>query len=162
MFGKHYETMYTGSMVGAGALAFAVMGWVIAKQRPSREFGSVVEINPKLLAFIIGEKEEDVEKEVEKMCQPDPHSRSKEEEGRKLVRLEQFNYRVVNGAKYRAMRDEEKRREYDRERKRENRGKKGKGGKNNVPCKSWDKGVADVNKKYETGQEPTEPNERGN
>lgn len=108
-------------MIGAGALAFAVMGYVIANGRPDREVGMQVELNPKLIAFVLGEKEEDVEKAIEWLCSPDPHSRSQECEGRRLVRLSQFAYQVVNGAKYRAIRDEERRRETDRESKRRQR-----------------------------------------
>lgn len=121
MYGKHFSSMYEGSMIGAGAVTFAVMGYVIANGKPDREVGMQVDLNPKLLAFILGEKEEDVEKAIEKLCSPDPESRSREEEGRRLVRMSQFSYRVVNGAKYRAIRDEERRRETDRESKRRQR-----------------------------------------
>ncbi len=59
-FGKHHASMYTGSLVGKGAEVFAVMGYVIANMKPRRagengEWRMVVEMNPKLLAFILGE-----------------------------------------------------------------------------------------------------------
>lgn len=126
MYGKHFASMYEGSMVGAGAVVFAVMGYIIANAVPDREVGTQVELNPKLLAFILGEKQSEVEKAIEFLCAPDKNSRSKEEQGRRLVRIGQFSYRVVNGAKYRAMRDEEKRREQNREAKRRERLKNGK------------------------------------
>lgn len=126
MYGKHFASMYEGSMVGAGAVVFAVMGYIIANAVPDRTVGTQVELNPKLLAFILGEKEADVAKAIEFLCTPDGNSRTKEEQGRRLVRLGQFSYRVVNGAKYRAMRDEEKRREQNREAKRRERLKNGK------------------------------------
>ena len=115
--------MYSGSMVGAGALPFAIMGYVIANGRPDRTVGMQVELNPKLLGFILGESEESVEKAIDFLCSPDPRSRSKEEEGRRLIKLGEFCYRVVNGAKYRAIRDEERRRETDRNSKRRQREK---------------------------------------
>src|ERR1700742_1263807 len=34
-YGKHYAGMYEGSMVGKGAIAFALMGYVIANMRVS-------------------------------------------------------------------------------------------------------------------------------
>lgn len=115
MFGKHFESMYSGSMVGSGALVFAVMGYVIANQKPDREFGSQVELNPTLLAAILGEEKKDVEKAIEYLCKPDPESRSKEHDGKRLIRLAQFSYQVVTGAKYRKIRDAETRREQGRE-----------------------------------------------
>lgn len=115
MFGKSFESKYTGSMVGAGAMRFAVLDFVITTQKPSREWGSVVEINPVLLGAILGESVEDVGEAIDFLCAPDPNSRSKEEEGRRMVKLGEFLYRVVNGAKYRAIRDEEARRTQNRE-----------------------------------------------
>ncbi len=115
MFGKSYESKYTGSLVGAGAMRFAVWDFVITTQKPSREWGSVVEVNPILLAAILGESVEDVSEAIEFLCKPDLKSRSKGEGGRRMVKLGEFLYRVVNGAKYRAMRDNEERRTQNRE-----------------------------------------------
>jgi len=104
-------------MVGKGAEVFAVMGYVIANMVPDRTAPGrmVVELNPRLLAFIIGEKEETIESAIEVLCSPDPESRSKEEDGRRLIRTGQYEFHVVNGWKYRARRDPEKRREQNRE-----------------------------------------------
>lgn len=126
MYGKHFASMYEGSMVGAGAVVFAVMGYIIANAVPDRTVGTQVELNPKLIAFILGEKQSEIEKAIEFLCATDANSRTKVEQGRRLVRLGQFSYRVVNGEKYRAMRDEEKRREQNREAKRRERLKNGK------------------------------------
>ncbi len=114
MYGKHHATMYEGSMIGAGAVAFAVMGYVIAKQVPDRTVGSQVELNPKLLAMILGEPEKEVLKAINYLCSPDPNSRSPESGGRRLVKLGTFAYQVVNGAKYMAIRDQESRRAQNR------------------------------------------------
>lgn len=126
MFGKHFASMYTGSMFGAGAITFAVMGYVIANAQPDREVGTQVELNPKLLAAILGEKEKDVQSAIDKLCSPDSKSRSEGKGGRRLIRLGQFSYQVVNGAKYRAIRDEEQRRVQNREAQRRKRLKNGK------------------------------------
>lgn len=112
-------------MIGAGSAVFAVWGYVIANQRPDRTVGSQVELNPKLLAFILGEKEKVVEDAIAFLCAPDSKSRTKAEQGRRLVRLGEFTYRVVNGAKYLAIRDEEARRQQNREAKRRERLKPG-------------------------------------
>lgn len=102
--------MYTGSMVGKGALTFAVMGYVVANSKPDKNVGTQVELNPVLLSAILGEAVESVEKTIEFLCSPDPKSRSKGEDGRRLIRIGEYDYRVVNGEKYRNIKNEEDRR----------------------------------------------------
>lgn len=61
---------------------------------------------------------------VEALSQPDPGSRSAEEEGRRIVLLDEhraWGWRIVNYEHYRNIRDEEDRRAYFRERKRSQR-----------------------------------------
>lgn len=55
MYGKSFESMYEGSMIGAGINVFAVWNYIITKGRKG-----FVEINPKLLAFTLGGTEADV------------------------------------------------------------------------------------------------------
>lgn len=121
MYGKHYESMYTGSMRGKGSAFFAVWGYVISHAKPSKAHGSVVELNPEILAFLIGEKQEVVDRVILEFQQPDPKSRTPDEEGRKLVSIGGYEYRVVNGAYYRGLRTAEERREYNREKQAEYR-----------------------------------------
>lgn len=115
MFGKLYESLYEGSMVGAGSVVFAVWTYVIAKQRPDKVVGAQVTLNAKLLAVVIGEPEEAIEAAIKFLCSPDPQSRTKKEGGRRLIRMGEFDYQVVNGAKYREIRDEEQRRMQNRD-----------------------------------------------
>lgn len=97
-------------------MAFAVWGWIISHQVPNRgrnEF--TVEVDPGLVAYQIGKvTEEEVRRQIEEFCQPDEKSRTKDEEGRKLVEINPYCYRVVNGAYYDQLRREEHRREYNR------------------------------------------------
>lgn len=125
MFGKHFESMYQGSLVGSGAEVFAVWGYVISHMRPPT---FTVELNPKLLAFILGEPEKEIESAIEVLCAPDPKSRTKGREGRRLVREGEYQYLVVNGAKYQAIRRAEERREYHRQYGQERRGGNGSDG----------------------------------
>lgn len=108
-------------MVGAGAPVFAVWAYIIANQKPDRTVGMQVELNPKLLAFIIGETEESIDDTIAYLCAPDPESRTRDHEGRRLIKIGQFDYQVVNGMKYRNIRDEESRRTQNREAKRRER-----------------------------------------
>ena len=110
MYGKHFEGTYTGSMFGAGALVFAVWGYVIANTRKS-----YVELNPNVLAAVIGDvTPAAVSKVLEFLCAPDPHSRSKKNEGRRLIREGQFMYYVPTYTDYNSIRDEGARKDYMR------------------------------------------------
>lgn len=130
MYGKHYRSMYEGSMMGAGAVVFAVWGYVISHMEPHREMGAHVEINPKLLAVLIGEREQSIREALGVLMGTDKESRSKDEEGRRLVKVGEYGYRVVNGAKYLAIRNEEERRAGNAERQRKFREKqRAKGGR---------------------------------
>jgi hypothetical protein len=115
--------MFEGSMVGAGCPTFAVWSYVITKMREDREVGAQVDLNPVLLSAILGEKAEVIERVIEKLCEPDARSRTPDEEGRRLVKVGTFSYRVVNGAKYIAIRNADQKRASDRERQRKKRAK---------------------------------------
>jgi len=110
--------MYKGSLVGAGFNVFAVWNYVIT----NTHFG-VIELNPKLLAAILGGEIGEVESAIEFLCKPDAESRSKDEEGRRLVKEGQFQYRVVNWAEYQKLRSEDELREYNRRKQAEYRAK---------------------------------------
>lgn len=101
-------------MVGAGAIVFAVMGYVIANFELDRAVGAQVRLNPVILGAILGENPKDIQKAINYLCSPDPLSTSAEQSGKRLIKLGQFDYRVVNGAKYHAIRNAEERREQNR------------------------------------------------
>lgn len=120
MFGKIFDTMYTGSMVGAGSTVFALMPYAVTHCNAD----GFVELNPKLIGAIFGEPVEKVEEAIEYLCAPDPDSRSEDEEGRRLVKEGAFLYRLVNHAKYRHLQNAEAQRAKTRERVRKHREKK--------------------------------------
>lgn len=124
MYGKHFASLYEGSMIGAGSHVFAVWGYVIANQEPDRQVGSQVRLNPKLLATIIGDTERRMVEAIEYLCKPDTKSTTRDKQGKRLVKLGEFDYQVVNGAKYRAIRDQETRREQNRQAQRRHRVRK--------------------------------------
>jgi hypothetical protein len=130
MFGKSYESMYTGSMVGAGLNVFAVWNYIIT----NTHFG-VIELNPKLLHAILGGELSEVEGALEYLCSPDPDSRSKEEGGRRIVKEGQYQYRVVNWEAYQRMKNADDLRRYNRVKQSEYRARKkaaGNGGSNEI------------------------------
>ena len=111
MYGKIFESLYDGSMVGAGPTVFAVWGYCIAKA----DRGGVVNLNPVLLAPIIGTSMVDIERAIEYLERPDPNSKNPDHEGRRLLNMSGFAYFVVSHAVYRRMNNGEDRREYMRE-----------------------------------------------
>jgi len=90
-YGRLFRSMYTGSMYGAGACVFAVWTWVIA----NKDENGIVEINPICLANTLGEPVKNIEQAIEYLCNPDPRSRTKLEEGRRLIRTGEFEHKVV-------------------------------------------------------------------
>jgi len=112
VYGKHFSSMYEGSMIGAGLNVFAVWGYIISHA----DFNdSCVELHPKHLALILGCSKEEVVKAIEYLMAPDPDSKSKEEEGRRLLKKGEYLYFVVNFKRYRTYKTTSDRRSYNRE-----------------------------------------------
>jgi hypothetical protein len=101
--------MYTGSMIGSGPVVFAVWGYVIAHARNGQ-----VELNPALVGHLLGCSEDDVVSAVTFLSAPDPRSRNRNLEGRRLVRESEYGYAVPSHQHYQGIRDEDDRREYMR------------------------------------------------
>lgn len=118
-FGKIFESTFTGSMVGSGASVFAVWSYVIANTRPP----GLVEINPVILASMIGAGVNDIESALDYLQAADPRSRSKDCEGRRLIKVDDFLYSVPTWQKYRDSRNDEERRAYNAEAARKHRAK---------------------------------------
>ena len=118
MYGKIFETLYEGSMVGAGPVVFAVWGYCIAKA----DRAGVVILNPALLAPIIGTSRREIEQAIEYLESPDERSKNPEHEGRRLVNMSGFAYSVVSHAIYRNIKTSGERNEYMREYMRKRRG----------------------------------------
>lgn len=107
-------------MRGAGADVFAVWGYVISHVRTD----SLVELNPEIIAFLIGMTKERLDKAMEFLESPDPISRNQEYEGRRLVKRGQFEYFVPSAAYYRGVRSSDDLREYNRIKQRESRARR--------------------------------------
>lgn len=118
MYGKFFESTFTGSMLGAGPEVISVWAYIIAHAKNGQ-----VEINPKLVAFSIGMSVESVQGAIEYLCAPDPQSRNKDHDGARLVKEGELAYIVVSHDKYKNMRTADERREYNRIKKRESREK---------------------------------------
>jgi len=127
VYGKSYESKFEGSMVGSGLHVFAVWDYITTKARDG-----YVEVNPELLAFTLGGKDQDpkvIEDALEFLQRPDAKSRSQKEEGRRIVQEGRFMYRVVNWEEYNRIRTESDRREYNRVKQAEHRARVRENGK---------------------------------
>lgn len=96
-------------MYGAGLHVFAVWGYVISHARDG-----TVELNPKKLADTLGGTTVEIESALTFLTSPDPRSRCKEAEGRRLVKEGEYQYRLPSWEVYRAIRDEVGRKEQNR------------------------------------------------
>lgn len=105
IYGKIFGTMFEGSMVGAGSHVFAVMAYVISHMQPGPDKVEFVRLQPTILGAVIGEDEAEIEKAISYLCKPDPKTTTEGEGGRRLIQVEQFVYRVVNGKHYRSIVD---------------------------------------------------------
>jgi hypothetical protein len=110
MYGKVFDQLFTGSMVGAGAHVFSTFTYMIA----CCDSEGVVDVHPITVGAILGEPPERVEAALLYIQAKDAKSRSTELEGRRAVQLLPHRYQLVNYKKFRDIRNEEDRREQNR------------------------------------------------
>ena len=112
MYAKLFTSIYQGTLRGDshGLLVFTNL---IAHA----DSAGHVDIHPRAIADEVGLTLEQVRAALLKLEAPDEESRSPELEGRRIVRLNEhrdWGWQVVNYLTYRAIRDEEDRREQNR------------------------------------------------
>ena len=111
MYARVFQSMYSGSMYGAGSVIFAVWGWILGHH----DQDGFVEINSAVLADILGDPKQKVDEAITYLANPDPESRSKACDGRRIEHIEAFLYYVVNHKEYDKIRKSEDRRSQNRE-----------------------------------------------
>jgi len=111
MYGKHFSSMYEGSMVGAGAHVFAVWGYCISNADQDTH---AVRLNPVLLSVVLGEPVDRIKDAIKYLCADDPDSCCTDEDGRRLVNTSGMEYHVVTHEQYRDIKTSSDRREYNR------------------------------------------------
>jgi len=116
MYGKHFASMYTGSMFGAGVHVFAVWGYAIAHAK-----NGVVELHPTYLSAVLGCNENDVKKAIDYLCREDQKSRNSTHQGRRLIKDGQFQFSIPTHEIYRNILNEDERKAYFRRKKQEER-----------------------------------------
>ena len=112
MYAKLFTSIYQGTLRGNshGLLVFTNLLAHCDKE-------GVVDMHPKGIAEEVGLSIEQVKVALIELESVDEESRSHEENGRRIIRVDEhraWGWRVVNYAKYRAIRDEDDRREQNR------------------------------------------------
>ena len=104
-YGRIWEGMYEGSMVGAGPEVFCLWPYVVTKMRQVDGVAQVM-LNPDLLRVVFGVDDvEFVRRGIAKLCEGDESSKNgKENGGRRLYHISGYCYGVTNGARYMAIR----------------------------------------------------------
>jgi hypothetical protein len=88
MWGKAFRSLYTGSMINSAPENFLVWNYIIANTDLKSH---LIELNPKILAFIFNVEVEKIEKAIDYLSSPDLSSRSKDYEGRRIIKTEHCN-----------------------------------------------------------------------
>jgi len=117
MYGKVFSSLFSGSMYGAGAHVFAVWCFALA----CKDSDGFIELNPKLLAGVLGEPEEEIARAINYLLLPDEASRTPDEGGRRMTREGQYLYHIVNHKEYTKIQDREALNRYWAEQKRKSK-----------------------------------------
>ena len=141
MYGKLFEQMYKGSMIAAGWEALIVMQQLVILADRHGE----VEMTPQAISNTTTIPLDIVEKGLQVLMEPDPMSRSKAEEGRRIVLLDPdrpWGWRLVNYQYYVELASKEDKRRKDAERLAEKRNENN-NSQDVAKCRSMSQSVAD-------------------
>jgi len=111
VYGKLFKQMYEGSLAAAGWQAIVTLQQLVIL---ADKYGTV-DMTPEAIARLTTIPLEHVRVGLAALEQPDPESRTPDEDGRRIVRLSAgrvWGWRIVNYEHYRTIRSAEERREY--------------------------------------------------
>lgn len=121
MYAKVFATMFDGSLHGHWEAIVTFTAMLVLSDQNGE-----VDITPKALAAKTSIPLDIIERGIADLERPDPESRTPDEGGRRIVRLDphrSWGWRITNHKHYREIRTAEERREYFRLQKREQRAK---------------------------------------
>jgi len=132
VYGKIFDSIYDGTLVEDWRALVTFQQMIILSDSQG-----TIDITPRALSRRTGIPIEHIEAGIHVLESPDPYSRSPEEEGRRIVRLDShrdWGWKIVNHSSYRNMKDHEDRRDYKRRKQKEYDAKaREKSNKNNTP-----------------------------
>lgn len=112
MYVKVFETIFDGSLYGQFEPTVVFLAMLVIAKREG-----IVDMTPQAIAARCGYPLDIVERGIHALEQPDPLSRTPDEDGRRIVRLEEhrnWGWRITNYEKYEKIRSAAERREYFR------------------------------------------------
>jgi hypothetical protein len=112
VYAKIFSSLYKGTMRGQSHLLL-----VFTNLLANASSDGWVDMHPAAIADEVGLTTDEVKAALLKLEATDPDSRSPEEDGRRIVRLDEhrsWGWRIVNYVKYRQIRNEDDRREQNR------------------------------------------------
>ena len=112
LYAKLFTSIYQGTLRGNshGLLVFTNL-------LAHADQAGVVDIHPRAIAEEVGLTRDQVQVAIDELEAPDIESRSPEEEGRRIIRIDDhraWGWQIVNYIKYRSIRSEDDRREQNR------------------------------------------------
>ncbi len=112
MYGKIFESMYDGSLFGNWEAIVTFQQMIVIC-----DSGGIVDITPQALAARTSIPLKHIKNGIEFLEQPDKHSRSPTEDGRRLIRIDNersWGWQIVNHSYYRQLSSRQDKREKDR------------------------------------------------
>lgn len=122
MYGKLFASLFTGSMRGKGDLQLT-----FAYMLANASSDGICDFAPQCISDATGKPLKLIESCIEELSAPDPMSRTRTDEGRRIALLDPsrpWGWRIINHAIYRAIQTREAMKEAERLRKREYRASK--------------------------------------
>lgn len=116
MFAKVFRTLFYGSLTGQSDAQLVFICLLTHCYRDG-----TVELPPNIIAALTGLPEDRVQAAIKVLEAPDERSRSKGQDGRRLEPLSFARWNVVNYLHYRAIRDQDDRKEQNRQAKQRQR-----------------------------------------
>jgi hypothetical protein len=113
VYGKVFASIFDGSLHGKFEATAVMMALIALADKDG-----AVDMTQEALAARTGFPLDLIERGISQLSQPDPRSRSKDAEGRRIVPIDperDWGWIMVNHAKYQSIRSNEERREYMRE-----------------------------------------------
>jgi hypothetical protein len=121
MYVKMFKSIFDGSLYGQFEPTVVFMAMLVIAEREG-----IVDMTPEAIAARCGYPIDIVLRGISELEKPDPRSRTPDEDGRRIIKLEDnrdWGWRITNYEKYEKIRSAEERREYFRLKKREQRSK---------------------------------------
>lgn len=120
MYGKIFSSLFHGSMIGQRNAQHVFVYLISHADRDGH-----VDAHPREVSALTGIPEPEVADAFRVLSEPDEHSRTQEDDGRRIERIDQsWTWLIINYAKYLSMQDREVVRDQTKQRVRKHREKK--------------------------------------